>query len=249
MRKIYTSIDIGSDTVKFLVGEATNDKINVLSHATVKSRGIRKGLIIDANLAVNTIKDGIKLISEDLGFPIKEVIVNVPDYNVKFMYVTGKITVDGIIDTDCVNKVIKDSVYNKLDKEYELVTVIPLDFIIDGNGGNSYPTGIECKILEIKGIMVTVPKKNIYSVLSVMEGANLDVQDITISGLADYFQVRNKKLDTKVGAIINIGHETTHVSVINQGKLMNTDILQLGGVNVENDLAYVFGINIIDAER
>ena len=249
MRKIYTSIDIGSDTVKFLVGEATNDKINVLSHATVKSRGIRKGLIIDANLAVNTIKDGIKLISEDLGFPIKEVIVNVPDYNVKFMYVTGKITVDGIIDTDCVNKVIKDSVYNKLDKDYELVTVIPLDFIIDGNGGNSYPTGIECKILEIKGIMVTVPKKNIYSVLSVMEGANLDVQDITISGLADYFQVRNKKLDTKVGAIINIGHETTHVSVINQGKLMNTDILQLGGVNVENDLAYVFGINIIDARK
>ena len=166
MRKIYTSIDIGSDTVKFLVGEATNDKINVLSHATVKSRGIRKGLIIDANLAVNTIKDGIKILSDDLGFPIKEVIVNIPDYIVKFMYVTGKINVDGIIDTDSVNKVIKDSVYNKLEKDYELVTVIPLDFIIDGKEMNPYPVGNECNVLEIKGIMISVPKKNIYSVLS-----------------------------------------------------------------------------------
>ncbi len=249
MKKIYTSIDIGSDTIKFLVGEDVNDKVNVLARTTVKAKGIRKGLIIDANLAVNAIRDGIKELSEDLGFPIKEVIVNVPDYNVKFMYVTGKINVDGIIDTEKINAVIKDSVYNKLDKEYELVTVIPLDFIIDGVEDNPYPAGKEANVLEIKGIMISVPKKNIYSVLSVMSGAEIDVQDITISGLADYFQVRNKKLDSKLGAVINIGHETTHVSIVNRGKLMNTDIIQLGGLNVENDIAYVFGTNIIDARK
>ena len=59
MRKIYTSVDIGSDTIKFLVAEAKDNEINILSRTAVKSRGIRKGLIIDANLAVNTIKDGI----------------------------------------------------------------------------------------------------------------------------------------------------------------------------------------------
>ena len=249
MRKIYTSIDIGSDTVKFLVGEVVSDKVNVLAATTVKSRGIRKGLIVDSNLAVNTIKDGIKILSDNLGFQIKEVIANVPDYNVKFMYVTGKINVDGIIDTDSVNKVIKDSVYNKLDRDYELVTVVPLDFVIDSQEGNSYPVGMECKVLEIKGIMISVPKKNIYSVTSVLSGAGLDVVDITISGLADYYQVRNGKLDSKVGAIINLGHETTNVSVINCGKIMNTETIQLGGVNIENDIAYVFGINIIDARK
>ena len=249
MRKIYTSIDIGSDTFKFLVGEATQSKINILAATTIKSKGIRKGLIVDSNLAVNAIRDGIKVLSDDLGFEIKKAIVNVPDYNVKFMYVTGKINVDGIIDTDSVNKVIKDSVYNKLDKDYELVTVIPLDFVIDSKEGNEYPVGIECKVLEIKGIMISVPKKNIYSVLSVMSGANLEVEDITISGLADYYQVRNKKLDNKIGAIINLGHETTNVSVINHGKLMNTETIQLGGVNVENDIAYVFGTNIVDARK
>ncbi len=249
MRKIYASIDIGSDTFKFLVGEAQKNNINVLAATSIKSKGIRKGLIVDSNLAVNSIRDGIKIINDELGFEIKKVIVNVPEYNVRFMYVTGKVNVNGIIETEHVNKVIKDSVYNKLDKDYELVTVVPLDFIIDSNEGNEIPVGKECKVLEIKGIMISVPKKNIYSVISVLSGAGLDVVDITVSGLADYYQVRTPKLDKKIGAIINLGHETTNVSIFNNGKIMNTETIQLGGVNIENDIAYVFGTNIVDARK
>ena len=249
MKKIYTSIDIGSDTIKFLVAEAINDKINILASTCVKSKGIRKGLIVDANLAVNAIKDGIKIINDNLGFEIKKVLVNVPDYNVKFMYVTGKINVDGIITNSDINRVIKDSVYNKLEKDYELVTVIPVDFVIDSNSFNDCPCGKECSILEIKGIMITVPKKNIYSVISVLTGAGLEVEDITINGLADYHEVRNSNLDNKIGAIINIGHETTNVSIINCGIIMNTETIQIGGINVEKDIAYVFDTNIIDARR
>ena len=249
MRKIYTSIDIGSDTLKFLVGEVYNDKVNILAVSSIKSKGIRKGLIIDANLALNSINDGIKQLHEQLGFDIEKVIVNVPDYNAKFMYVTGKTIVDGVIDTNSVNKVIKDSVYNKLDKDYELITVIPLDFIIDSVEGNKYPVGKECSVLEIEGIMISAPKKNVYSVLSVLSKAGLDVIDITISGLADYYQVGNKKTDNKLGAIINLGHETTKVSIINKGIVMNTETIQLGGVNIENDIAYIFGTNIIDARK
>lgn len=249
MKKIFTSVDIGSDTVKILVSELVNDNLNVLSATSVNAKGIRKGLIIDSNLAINTIKDGMKIINDDLGFEIKKVIVNVPNYNAKFMYVTSEIDVDGIVNTENVNKIIKTSVYNKIDEEYELVTVVPVDFIIDEVEGNINPVGKECKKLGFKGIMITVPKKNIYSVIGIMEGAGLEVVDITISGLADYYEVRNNKLDNRIGAIINLGHETTTVSIINEGILVNTETIQLGGKNVEKDLAYVFGTNIIDARR
>ena len=249
MRKIYTSIDIGSDTVKILVGEIIHDRVYVLASNSINSKGIRKGLIVDSNLVVNTIKDGIKGINEELGFDIKRVIVNVPDYNVKFMYVTGKINVNGLVDTEKINKVIKDSTYNKIENDYELVTVIPLNFILDDEKVLDRPIGNECKTLSLKGIMVTVPKKNVYSVISVVEGAGLEIVDITLQGLADYYQVRTEKLDNKVGAIVNLGHETVNVSIINCGKLMNTETIQLGGINVENDIAYVFGINTIDARK
>jgi len=249
MKKIFTSVDIGSDTVKILVSEKINNNINVLANNTIKSKGIRKGLVIDSNLAINTIKDGMKTINEDLGFEIKKVIVNVPDYNAKFMYVTGNIEINGIVTTENINRVIKTSVYNKIDEDYELVTVIPINFIVDENEISVSPIGMECKNLGIKGIMITVPKKNIYSVISVIEGAGLEVVEITVSGLADYHEVKNKKFDTKVGAIINLGHETTNVSIVSEGILVNTETIQLGGINVEKDIAYVFGTNVIDARK
>lgn len=247
MKKIYTSIDIGSDTIKFVVAELYKEKLHILHSSSIKSKGIRKGLIIDSNLMVNSIKDGIKVVSNDLGFQIKKVIVNVPSYNAKFMYVTNKIEINEEITTEDINKVIKSSVYGKIDSDYELVTVLPLEFVINESDSVEYPVGLKANTLEIKGIMITVPKKNIFSVVSVMESASLEVVDITLSGLSDYSEVKRDNIKNKVGAIINIGHDITNVSVFNKGKLMNTEVLQIGGHNVEKDIAYVFGINVIDA--
>ena len=250
MKKIYTSIDIGSDTIKIVVGESFNGNVNVLASKTIKSKGVRKGLITDPNLAITAIKDGMLSINDMLGITIKKVIATVPSYNAKFMYVTGSVNItspDGFVTNDDVNRVIKDSIYSKIAQEYELVTVIPTSFLVDNEEVSSKPVGMQGKKLDIKGIMITTPKKNIYSVISVLEGAGLEVVDIAVSGLGDYFEVHNANIDKKVGAIINIGHETTTVSVFNHGKLMNTDVIQLGGYNVEKDIAYIFGINVFDA--
>ncbi len=249
MKKIYTAIDIGSDTIKFVVAEKHNDNVNVLAAHVEKSKGIRKGLIVDPNLAINAIKDGVKELRRLLNINIDKVIVNIPDYNTKFMFVTSEIDInneDEMVTSEEVNKVIKSSVYAKIASDYELVTVVPLTFMVDGNPVQR-PIGKNGKKLSIKGIMITAPKKNIYSVLSVMEGAGLEVVDITVSGLCDYFEVRNNNLDKKIGAIINIGHETTNVSVFNRGKLINTETIQLGGINVDKDLAYMFNISVFDA--
>ena len=249
MKKIYTAIDIGSDTIKFVVGEYFKNKLNILATYEQKAKGIRKGLIVDPNLAINSIKDGIKEINNNLGIDIKKVIVGVPSYNAKFMFVTSEIEITGdAITTDDVNNLIKASVYSKVEQDYELIIVLPLTFLIDGEKETKV-VGKTGNKLEIKGIMISAPKKNVYSVLSVMEGAGLEVVDITVSALGDYYEVRNDNLDKNIGAIINLGHETTNVSVFSRGKLMNTETIQLGGINVDKDLAYMFNINVFDARE
>lgn len=252
MRKIYTSIDIGSDTIKFVVAELIGNQMHVLASNCIKSKGVRKGLIFDPNLTINAIKDGIKEINEDLGINIKKVIVNVASYEAKFMLVNGSVSikdVNGIVNYEDVSHVIKESVYAKLDSDYELVTVLPLEFMVDDKESGLKPTGLVGKKLSVKGIMISVPKKNVYSVLDVVEQAGLEVVDITLSGLGDYYEVKNDNLDKKVGLIINLGHETTTVSVINKGVLMNTDVVSLGGLNIDKDLSYVFGISVFDGRN
>ena len=56
MKKIYSSIDIGSDTIKLIVSEMYKNKMNILAVSSVESKGIQKGLIVDANAAVDSIK-------------------------------------------------------------------------------------------------------------------------------------------------------------------------------------------------
>ena len=247
MKKIYASIDIGTYSIKFVVLEYFNQKFHVLASHSVNSKGIKKGLIVEPNLVIESIKEGLVEINSMLGLELKKVIVNVPDYNVTFKTVTGCIDVEenNVVTSSDISKVIKESIYNKLEDNYELVTVVPTEYKIDDEI-ISKPIGKNGQKLEIKGIMVSTPKKNIYSVLSVLEGAGLEVVDIVIDGLACYQEVRDDKIDKKDGAIINLGHATTTISIFENGKLVNNETLQIGGINVEKDLAYVFGISVLD---
>ncbi len=248
LRKIYTSIDIGTNSIKFVVGEYFNHKVYVLASHSVNSKGIKKGLIVEPGLVIEAIQEGIKEINDMLGIEIKRVLVNVPDYNVSFKEVSGSIDIrdSEVITASDVNRVIKDSIYNQLDDNYELVTMIPREYRIDHEQVIRKPIGKKGQKLEIKGIMVSTPKKNIYSVLSVLEGAGLEIVDITITGLTNYYEVRDVALDKKNGAIINLGHATTTVSIFDEGTIVANETLQIGGVNVERDLAYVFGISVFD---
>ena len=249
MRKIYTSIDIGTFEIKFVTGEYFNNKFYVLSSHSISSKGIKKGLIVEPALVVDSIREGIKKTNEDLGIEVKKVIVNIPDYNARFDKVKGKIDIseeEHIINSNDINKVIKDSIYNKLAENYELVTMLPITYKTDTEKGIRKPIGKNGQKLEIEGIMISTPKKNIYSVLSTIENAGLEVVDITINGLASYFEVHDENLDKKNGAIINFGHATTTISIFEEGILKNNETLQIGGVNVEKDLSYVFGINIFE---
>ena len=248
LRKIYTSIDIGTNSIKFVVGEYFNHKVYVLASHSVNSKGVKKGLIVEPGLVIEAIQEGIKEINGMLGIEIRRVLVNVPDYNVTFKEVSGSIDIrdSEVITASDVNRVIKDSIYNQLDDNYELVTMVPIEYKIDHEQGIRKPIGKKGQKLEIKGIMVSTPKKNIYSVLSVLEGAGLEIVDITITGLTNYYEVRDVALDKKNGAIINLGHATTTVSIFDEGTIVANETLQIGGVNVERDLAYVFGISVFD---
>ena len=246
MKKIYTSIDIGSYSIKIIVGEYFDNKLNLLAASCVSSKGIKKGLIVDPNLVIESINEGINEVNEKLGIDVKKVIVNVPDYNAIFKQVSGSVDIrneNNIITSDDIGRVIKDSVYNQLDPGYELVTVVPTSYIIDDNTETSKPVGKSGQKLEIKGIMITTPKKNIYSVLSVIEAAGLEVADITISGLSDYYEVRTDRLDSRTGALINLGHETTTISIFESANILDNETLQIGGINVEKDISYVFGVD------
>lgn len=245
MRHIYTSVDIGTDTTKVVVTELYKGKLNLLAASSIRSKGIKKGLITDVNEASTSLKKAISEVEEMLGFNIKKVLVNIPSYFAEFSKVEGELKIDSsdsIINGYHVSKVIEMSLKNNsFDKE--IVSIIPIDFSVDDQVGIKDPKGLMGDILKVRAVVSLVPKKNIYSVVSLIDNIGLEVVDISLNGIGDINAFKNKDTDSKLGAIINIGYETTNVSIYNKGIIIKNSIIGMGGKNIDNDLSYIYKID------
>ncbi len=250
MKHIYTSIDIGSDTVKLIVCELYKNKLNLLAASSVKSKGIKKGLIIDAEAASVSVRKAFNEIEDMLGITIKKVIASVPSYFAEFSMVKGEIPIeheDSTITGKDIEQVLESVAQSKLNPDKEMVAIIPIDFNVDDKTEIKEPKGLVGTTLSTRAILVTTPKKNIYSVVSLLEGIGVEVVDISLCSIGDIYSFKNKDIDSQVGAVINIGAETTTVSLYNKGIIVKNSVIGIGGRNIDNDLSYMYKIDLEDA--
>lgn len=252
MRKIYTSVDLGSSSIKIMVGEILEKKLNVLAVSEVKSRGIKRGVIVDANEILSSLKEAISEIENKLLITIDKVIASVPSYNSTFEIINGEIDIDEegvrVIGTDVVN-VLKNAASSKIKKDRELVSIIPIYFTVDGKRNIKDPKGLICKKLGVKAMMVTTPSKNVASIISIFDSIGIEVVDVNLGSIADYEEFRNDTSDNCLSAVINIGHDITTVSLFNKGIIINSEVIQIGGKNIDNDISYVFKLDSKDSNK
>lgn len=251
MRKIYTSVDLGSDSIKILVAEIYNKKLNVLAVSNVKSSGIKKGLIVDANEILVSLREAISEIEGKLMITIDKVIASVPSYYSTFEIVTGEVDIDeyGKITGLDVVKVLQKAVKSKLKMDRELVTIIPIYYIVDDKKNINDPKNLIGKKLGVKAMMATTPSKNVQSIISIFQSLGIDVVDVNLGSIADYNEFKNNTSDTGVSAVINIGHDITTVSLFNKGIIINSEVIQIGGKNIDNDISYVFKLDKKDSSK
>lgn len=246
MRKIMASLDIGANALKLVVAETVGEKLNILGVSTIPNNTIKKGKIINKEELVNKLKELFKDINDRLGFEVTKTLVIVPSSSAEFTLGTGKINVkseDGIITAEDIVSVVKKSAYHVVQDNMELVTIMPINYTLEDGTKVLESKNLISKTLEVKTVIISALKSEVYDYLECLEKINVDVVDIAFASIGDYFQFRNKEFDKQVGAIINIGEQTTCVSIINKGVLTNTSTTYLGGSNVTNDIAYIYKID------
>lgn len=251
MKQIFTSIDIGSDTVKLITVELHKGKFNLLASSIVKSKGITKGVITDQLLACECIHEVIKKQEDNLGFKIKKVITTIPSLGSRFKLIKGIIHFDEVknVTGSDVSNVIETTIRENLPIEEEVINIIPIDFMVDDTIEIKDPKGLTGTSLALRAIMATVPSRNVYSVITVLESLGLEVKDISISGMSDIAHACYKGVAKGVGAIINIGSETTTVSVFNKGIIVRNSVIFQGGDSVDNDLSYMYRVTKDEAKE
>lgn len=252
LKNIFTSIDIGSNNIKVVVCELHNNKLNLLAASSVSSKGIKRGMIVNADEASKSIKEAFEKVESMLGIKIKKVVASIPSYFAEFTYIKGTVNVvneEQLIGSDEVVDVLGVAMESKLTNDKEMVTIIPVDFKVDNKEGISNPLGHTGNLLSARAIMVTTPKKNIYSVVSVFENLGIDVIDIMINGIGNIYSLKTRDMNDLVGAVIDIGSETTTVSLYNKTVIVKNSIIGVGSKVLDNDLAFTYKISKDDAKK
>lgn len=241
MRKIYTCIDIGTDKIKAVTIEEYNDKFNVLATASSPSQGVKKGLIVDAGLITNAIKKTIKELESKLSTKIEQVIAIVPSNNRDITITTADIDVDTsdhLISGDIIFNCMQKSLKKNIDPNKEVVSIMPIEYKINDEKKVKNPLGLEGDKLSIKSVVVSVPKKNVYSVVGIIENIGIEVVDIMISSIANYYAIQDDEYDKGVVAIADIGRDKTVLSVFNKGIVIKDSIANIGASAIDEVISF-----------
>lgn len=252
MKHIYTSLDIGSDTIKIAVCELYQNKLNLLVSSSYKSKGIKKGLITDVELATSCIKEAIRETEDKLGLKIKRIITTIPSFNAEYSIVKGDIKINNeysIVKNEDIIGVLENALKNQTFQSRELITMLPVDYSLDDKAFIKNPLNMRGNILGCRAILVTTPKKNVYSVIGILEKIGLEVVDISLNNIGDYYAFNSKKFEDKIGAIVNIGNDITNVSLYNKGVLVKSSIVNMGGSNIDRDISYMYKIGTTLARK
>ena len=251
MRKILASIDFGSDSLKLVVGEYFKGRINILAVATVPSKGVNAGFVVNANDLINQLKLLFKKGEELIGLAITKVIVTIPSNEVRFHMNEGYTTIEediGMVRSVDIIRSMQASAYNQIDSNEELASIMPINFKVDDEVVLN-PIGRQGKKCSVKTIFTTVPKKNVIPIIKCLNKIGVEVIDTTFGAIGDYFEFQTKQMMGEVGAIINLGHMITNVSIFNRGKLTNTTTINMGAIDIEKDISYMFKVPKKDAKE
>lgn len=241
MRNIYTGIDLGSDSIKVVVAELIKDKFQVLASTDTKSAGIKKGLVVDRDMALYSLNNALDDIEKILGTRIDKAVITVPANNRNIKVVTGTVDTKGAVNGKDIVAVLQNAAEKEIEDGFELVSIIPIMFNTEDNKFTKDPIGLTVDKLTVKALLATAPKKQIYDYLRVFQDARVEVEDLTFNCIGDYYEARGKNTDEVLGAIINIGNDKTDVSIFNKGILIKNDIFNLGSKNLDNDITYIYG--------
>lgn len=246
MKEIISSLDIGSSTIKLVVGEVYKSEVHVLAVSEVKSKGVKKGIIVNPEEAIISLKEVFSRCEEMLNIKIDKVILTIPSYYAEFSIVDSEISIDneeGEITSKDLVKVLTSCVHNKVASNKEFVGLMPIEFVINGNKKVKNPTGYKASKVKCKAVMSTSPKKNVYTSITLLENLGVSVVDINFGATADYYEFKTSEMDKKNTAIINIGDEKTEVSIVKKGILIDTENIEVGSRNIDRDICYIYDIS------
>ncbi|MGA7826074.1 MAG: cell division protein FtsA [Geobacteraceae bacterium] len=247
---LIVGLDIGTTKICAIVGNVTEDGVDIVGIGTSPSRGLRKGVVINIETTVASIKKAIEEAELMAGCEIKSVYAGIAGGHIKGLNSQGVIAIKNReVSPDDVRRVIDAAKAIAIPMDREVIHILPQEFIIDDQDGIREPLGMSGVRLEARVHIVTGAVASAQNIVKSCNRAGLDVADIVLEQLASSEAVISPE-EKEIGvALVDIGGGTTDIAIFVDGAIKHTAVLSLGGNHLTNDIAVGLRTPMAEAEK
>ncbi|MEF3254111.1 MAG: cell division protein FtsA [Deferribacterales bacterium] len=248
---IYVGLDIGTTkTCATVVRKTDNDEIELIGVGLAPSTGIRKGVVINIDATVKSIKEAVSNAERMAGVSIRNVTVGIAGGHIKSLNSKGIIAVKNreVTQKD-VDRVIESASAVDIPIGSEVLHVLPQQYTLDGQTDIRNPIGMTGVRLEVDVHIITGAVSSAQNIIKSCERAGLVVDDIVLEQLASAEAVLSDSEKELGVCLIDGGGGTTDLIIFKKGTVYHTAVLQLGGQSCTSDLAIGINAPESDAEK
>ncbi|UCF84406.1 MAG: cell division protein FtsA [Desulfobacteraceae bacterium] len=248
--EIIVGLDIGTTKVCAVVAEARPDGVEIIGMGSHPSEGLRKGVVINIEHTVNSIKEAVEEAETMAGCEISAVFAGIAGGHVKGFNSHGVIALkEKEVTKKDIDRVVEAASAVAIPMDREVIHTLVQEFIVDEQDGIMDPLGMSGVRLEAKIHIVTGAVTSAQNIIKCANRAGLDVCDIVLQSLASSEAVLSKEERNLGAAIIDFGGGTTDMAVFARGAIKHTSVLPLGGDNLTYDIAVGLRTAKLEAEK
>jgi cell division protein FtsA len=247
---IVVGLDIGTTKICAVVGEVSDDGISIIGIGTHPSVGLRKGVVVNIETTVESIKKAVEEAELMAGCEISSVYTGIAGGHITGFNSRGIVAIKGSeITPQDVERVIDAARAVAIPMDREVIHVLPQEYIVDEQPGIQNPVGMAGVRLEAKIHIVTGAVTSAHNIVKCANRAGLDVCDIVLESLASGEAVLSEGEKQLGAALLDLGGGTTDLAIFSGKNIKHTFVLALGGDNLTNDIAIGLRCPHPEAER
>ncbi len=247
---IIVGLDIGTSKVCAIVGEVIEQGIEVIGVGSHISEGLRKGVVINIESTVNSIKKAVEEAELMAGCEINSVFTGIAGGHIKGFNSHGIVAVKHkeVTQRD-VDRVIDAAKAVAIPMDREVLHILPQEYIIDDQDGIKEPLGMSGVRLESKVHIVTGAVASAQNIIKCCNRTGLNVADVALEPLASAEAVLTPEEKELGVALVDMGGGTTDIALFHDGAVKHTVVLAIGGNHLTSDIAAGPRTPIGEAER
>lgn len=238
-QNIIVGLDIGTTKIAVIVAEMTaSGNVDIIGIGTHPSEGLRKGVVINIEATINSIRRAVEEAELMAGCEITSVYAGIAGSHIKGQNSHGIVAIKNKeVSAKDIERVIDAAKALAIPLDREILHILPQEYIVDEQDGIRDPLGMSGVRLEAKVHVVTGAVASAQNIVKSANRVGLNVADIVLEPIASAEAVLSPEEKELGVAMIDIGGGTTDITIFHAGAIKHTAVLPLGGNHITNDIS------------